>query len=124
MMNLLRHGSHGPPGSGKTSTAETIAAYTRRPLYSLTCGDIGATPTDMENKLFEHTQRANTWGCILLLDEADVFLVQRDMQDMQRNAMVSGKYHGIGTELSELFSLAVLLVIRSLYSSIQGNLFS
>jgi SpoVK/Ycf46/Vps4 family AAA+-type ATPase len=35
---------HGPPGSGKTSTAETIAAYTRRPLYSITCGDIGMTP--------------------------------------------------------------------------------
>ncbi|KAF5011930.1 hypothetical protein FDECE_1995, partial [Fusarium decemcellulare] len=31
---------HGPPGSGKTSTAETLAAYTRRPLYPITCGDL------------------------------------------------------------------------------------
>lgn len=69
---------HGPPGSGKTSTAETIAAYTRRPLYSITCGDIGTEPTVVENKLLEHTRRADRWGCVLLLDEADVFLVQRD----------------------------------------------
>jgi SpoVK/Ycf46/Vps4 family AAA+-type ATPase len=69
---------HGPPGSGKTSTAETIAAYTRRPLYSITCGDIGTDPTIVEKNLTEHTRRADQWGCVLLLDEADVFLVQRD----------------------------------------------
>lgn len=69
---------HGPPGSGKTSTAETIAAYTRRPLYSITCGDIGTDPMVVEAKLLEHMQRADKWGCVLLLDEADVFLVQRD----------------------------------------------
>ena len=32
---------HGAPGTGKTSTAEAIAAYTAKPLYALTCGDIG-----------------------------------------------------------------------------------
>ena len=66
---------HGPPGSGKTSTAETIAAYTRRPLYAITCGDIGMTPEIVEKNLLEHTRRADKWGCVLLLDEADVFLV-------------------------------------------------
>jgi ATP-dependent Lon protease len=69
---------HGPPGSGKTSTAETIAAYTRRPLYSITCGDIGTEASIVEQRLLEHTRRADKWGCVLLLDEADVFLVQRD----------------------------------------------
>jgi DNA-binding NtrC family response regulator len=69
---------HGPPGSGKTSTAETIAAYTQRPLYSITCGDIGTDPIKVEQNLLEHTRRADKWGCVLLLDEADVFLVQRD----------------------------------------------
>jgi len=34
---------HGTPGVGKTSTAETVAAYTKRPLYPITCGDIGQT---------------------------------------------------------------------------------
>ena len=82
---------HGPPGSGKTSTAETIAAYTRRPLYAITCGDIGMTPEIVEKNLLEHTRRADKWGCVLLLDEADVFLVQRDWNNLKRNALVSGK---------------------------------
>lgn len=84
---------HGPPGSGKTSTAETIAAYTGRPLYAITCGDIGTTPLEVEYNMYQHTTRADRWGCILLLDEADVFLVQRDWRDVHRNALVSGKPH-------------------------------
>lgn len=82
---------HGPPGSGKTSTAETIAAYTQRPLYSITCGDLGLDATDVEENLSEHTRRAEKWGCVLLLDEADVFLMRRNWQDMGRNALVSGE---------------------------------
>lgn len=82
---------HGPPGSGKTSTAETIAAYTQRPLYSLTCGDLGLTAESVEQNLSEHTERAARWGCVLLLDEADVFLMQRNWQNMERNALVSGE---------------------------------
>ncbi|KAM5349960.1 hypothetical protein ACJ41O_006465 [Fusarium nematophilum] len=80
---------HGPPGSGKTSTAETLAAYTRRPLYPITCGDLGTGPSEVENALTEHTERAQRWGCILLLDEADVFLSRRDWRDTNHNALVS-----------------------------------
>jgi hypothetical protein len=35
---------------------------------------------------------AQAWGCVLLLDEADVFLAQRTSSDLERNAVVSGKY--------------------------------
>ncbi|RYP71845.1 hypothetical protein DL771_004557 [Monosporascus sp. 5C6A] len=80
---------HGPPGSGKTSTAETIAAHTQRPLYSITCGDIGLEPKEVESQLGEHTARADKWGCVLLLDEADVFLMQRTWKEVDRNALVS-----------------------------------
>ena len=83
---------HGPPGSGKTSTAETIAAYTRRPLYSITCGDLGLRPQEVETALLKHTRQADKWGCVLLLDEADVFLMQRNWRDLDRNALVSGKF--------------------------------
>lgn len=82
---------HGPPGSGKTSTAETLAAYTRRPLYPITCGDLGTMPDNVERSLAKHTTRAQRWGCILLLDEADVFLCRRDWRDTSRNGLVSGK---------------------------------
>ncbi|KAI2618685.1 P-loop containing nucleoside triphosphate hydrolase protein [Hypomontagnella submonticulosa] len=80
---------HGPPGTGKTSTAETIASYTGRPLYSITCGDLGSTPYQIEIKLEKHASRADKWGCVLLLDEADVFLMRRDFKDTDRNALVS-----------------------------------
>jgi hypothetical protein len=83
---------HGPPGSGKTSTAETIAAYTGRPLYAITCGDIGTTVVEVEENLQGHAERAEKWGCVLLLDEADVFLMRRSWNDMHRNALVSGNY--------------------------------
>lgn len=81
---------HGPPGTGKTSTAETIASYTGRPLYTITCGDIGTNPVMVEEKLAQHTRLAEKWGCVLLLDEADVFLEQRSWKDTERNALVSG----------------------------------
>jgi SpoVK/Ycf46/Vps4 family AAA+-type ATPase len=80
---------HGPPGSGKTSTAETIAMYTQRPLYSLTCGDIGSGWGQGETFLSQHASRAEKWGCVLLLDEADVFLMQRNWTEVSRNALVS-----------------------------------
>ncbi|KAK5149296.1 hypothetical protein LTS14_010980, partial [Recurvomyces mirabilis] len=31
---------HGPPGVGKTLTAETVAEYCQRPLYSVSAGDL------------------------------------------------------------------------------------
>lgn len=80
---------HGPPGTGKTSTAETIASYTGRPLYSITCGDLGDEPREVEQQLEKHTNRGDKWGCVLLLDEADVFLMRRDFKDSKRNALVS-----------------------------------
>lgn len=83
---------HGAPGVGKTSTAETVAAHTKRPLYPITCGDLGTTATAVETALERHFKLAHKWGCVLLLDEADVFLARRQEGDVQRNALVSGKY--------------------------------
>ncbi|OJD30509.1 aaa family atpase [Diplodia corticola] len=80
---------HGAPGVGKTSTAETVAAYTKRPLYPITCGDIGEKADQVEKTLEKHFQLAHKWGCVLLLDEADVFLAKRTEGDVQRNALVS-----------------------------------
>jgi len=39
--------------------------------------------------LERHFSLANRWGCILLLDEADVFLAERSPQDFQRNGLVA-----------------------------------
>lgn len=82
---------HGTPGSGKTSTAETVAAHTGRPLYAITCGDLGESLEDIETRLDVHSKRADKWGAVLLLDEADVFLMKRDWKDTHRNAMISSR---------------------------------
>ncbi|KAF4973363.1 hypothetical protein FSARC_341 [Fusarium sarcochroum] len=62
---------HGEPGVGKTSTAECVAEYTKRPLFPITCGDIGDNAKSVETNLEKNFQLAHKWGCVLLLDEAD-----------------------------------------------------
>ena len=44
---------------------------------------------EVESNLEENLKLAQRWGCILLLDEADVFLQARDKEDLRRNAVVS-----------------------------------
>ncbi|KAF4501997.1 AAA family ATPase [Fusarium agapanthi] len=80
---------HGPPGVGKTSTAECVADDTKRPLFPVTCGDIGETAADVEHNLQSHFQLAHKWGCVLLLDEADIFLAKRTRSDLRHNAVTS-----------------------------------
>lgn len=43
----------------------------------MNAGDIGYQPEQVERKLEDLFFLANRWGCVLLLDEADVFLAKR-----------------------------------------------
>lgn len=81
----------GVPGVGKTATAEAVAQKFEKPLFPITCGDLGFTPESVERSLSEIFRLAHLWDCVLLLDEADVFITQRDRKDLERNALVSGK---------------------------------
>ncbi|TGO75035.1 hypothetical protein BELL_0239g00110 [Botrytis elliptica] len=80
---------HGGPGTGKTLTAESVAEIAERPLYRVTCGDIGSEPEEVEQYLYSVLDLGKAWGCVVLLDEADVFLEERSMSDIKRNALVS-----------------------------------
>lgn len=82
---------HGVPGVDKTATAEAVALKWKKPLFPITCGDLGYTAEALEKSLNEIFRLAHHWGCILLLDEADVFITQRERHDLKRNALVSGK---------------------------------
>jgi hypothetical protein len=86
---------HGAPGVGKTSTAECVAESLEKPLYPITCGDLGVTAKAVEDTLSETFAKAEVWDCVLLLDEADVFLAQRTRTDLERNAIVSGQSYKI-----------------------------
>ncbi|KAM7213550.1 P-loop containing nucleoside triphosphate hydrolase protein [Rhypophila decipiens] len=83
---------HGGPGTGKTLTAESIAEAQERPLYRVTCGDIGMDPDEAE-KATQYLQSVLTigkaWSCVVLLDEAYVFLEERSLNDQRQNVFVS-----------------------------------
>ncbi|KAL8365341.1 hypothetical protein RB595_004242 [Gaeumannomyces hyphopodioides] len=80
---------HGPPGVGKTSTAECVAAELGRPLLPITCGDLGGDSREMEKSLEKFCRLAEKWRCVMLLDEADVFLGKREKGDILRNSYVA-----------------------------------
>ncbi|KAF2722916.1 hypothetical protein K431DRAFT_283425 [Polychaeton citri CBS 116435] len=80
---------HGPPGTGKTLTAEGISELLRCPLYMVSAGELGTDPARLEQELQKILDIAHSWGAVLLLDEADVFLEKREVHDIHRNALVS-----------------------------------
>src|SRR5271154_4740276 len=58
--------------------------------YKQVCaGDLGTNAELLERNLVETTSLAHKWGAIVLLDEADVYLEQRSLQDIRRNGLVS-----------------------------------
>jgi hypothetical protein len=77
----------GPPGVGKTLTAEVYAEVTGRPLYRVHSGQLGLSVAAMESALKEALTRAQRWGAVMLIDEADVYIRQRS-DDMTANAVV------------------------------------
>lgn len=76
-------------GVGKTLTAECIADTIRRPLFPITCSNIGETASEIEVNLLSSFNLAHRWGCVLLLDEADVFFAKRNKIDLRRNAVIT-----------------------------------
>ena len=79
----------GETGCGKTLTVETLAMHVRRPLYSISAGELGIKPSDLETKLREVFDNASTWGAVLLIDEADFLLTERTSDDLGRSSLVS-----------------------------------
>ncbi|KAK8038646.1 hypothetical protein PG993_007057 [Apiospora rasikravindrae] len=80
---------HGGPGTGKTFTAESVAEMAEKPLFRVTCGDIGTKPEEVGKYLDSVLYLGKIWNCIVLIDEAEVFLEQRSLDNLERNALVS-----------------------------------
>jgi len=79
----------GPPGVGKTLTAESVAEVMKVPLYVMSAGDLGTTAGSLERSLRDILRMVPKWGAVLLLDEADVFMEARNATDLDRNELVS-----------------------------------
>ncbi|KAF7296934.1 AAA domain-containing protein [Mycena indigotica] len=79
----------GPPGVGKTFSAEATSEHVQRPLYVIGGGDLGTRAADLDVALERVFNVATAWKAIVLIDEADVFLERRSLHDLERNAMVA-----------------------------------
>ncbi|MBE7376542.1 AAA family ATPase [Pseudomonas lopnurensis] len=77
----------GPPGVGKTLTAEVYSEIIRRPLYRVHSGQLGLSVAEMETTLKATLTRAQRWGAVMLIDEADVYIKRRD-DNIVANAVV------------------------------------
>lgn len=74
---------YGPPGVGKTLSAEATSEHVRRPLYVIGNGDLGTSASDLDKALSSAFDIATTWKAIVLIDEvkhacANVFLVHHN----------------------------------------------
>ena len=77
----------GPPGVGKTLTAEVYSEIIGRPLYRVHSGQLGLDVASMETALKDALTRAQRWGAVMLIDEADVY-IKRRQDNLTMNAVV------------------------------------
>ncbi|KAH7313972.1 P-loop containing nucleoside triphosphate hydrolase protein [Stachybotrys elegans] len=79
----------GEPGTGKTLTSESVSEAMRKPLYSMSAGELGLTAEEVEQNLSRVLELSKAWSAVLLSDECDVFLEKRSSSDLHRNKLVS-----------------------------------
>ncbi len=77
----------GPAGEGKTLTAEVYSEIIKRPLYRVHSGQLGLNVAEMEKALKDTLIRAQRWGAVMLIDEADVYIRKRS-DSLASNAVV------------------------------------
>jgi SpoVK/Ycf46/Vps4 family AAA+-type ATPase len=92
----------GPPGVGKTLTAEVFAEASERPLYSIQAAQLGIKADEVEKNLAQFLARGSRWNAIVLIDEADVYIRSRD-RDMEHNAIVASLLRVLEYQTSILF---------------------
>jgi hypothetical protein len=101
-MGLLASGNQEPPVSNMellpvndidVPGLECAAEITGRPLLAITCADIGTDPEEADESLQRFFRLGESWGAIMLLDEADIYLEQRlkGVGDHEHNSLVSSK---------------------------------
>ena len=78
---------YGPPGVGKTMTAECLADLIQKPLYRVDLGQIGEEKLESEiDRIFKNAEH---WNAVLLLDEAEAIMMERTPDNMEQNTWVS-----------------------------------
>ena len=82
---------HNPSRRCDVLLTKTVAEEMKKPLYSMSAGELGLTANQVEENLRRVLEISTKWGAVLLLDECDVFLEHRTIADLERNKLVSGE---------------------------------
>ena len=82
----MQAASHSSPSPVVSSMLNVHRKYLTR------IGDLGVEASRVEKELVQKFHLAQRWNCVLLLDEADVFLTQRTRSDINHNSLVSGQH--------------------------------
>ncbi|KAJ8070399.1 hypothetical protein OCU04_000774 [Sclerotinia nivalis] len=106
-------------------TAESVSEVVEKPLYVTSCSEIGTTPEALEKSLERIFFLGRVWKCVILLEDAEMFLEKRTLGDLQRNALISvflrilESYNGIViltsspiTTMDEAFKSRIQLFLR------------
>ena len=107
----------GPPGTGKTLMAEAIAGRLHRPLYHLQADDLCTDVASLGAKFQRTSKIASAWNAIILLDEADVFIAQREPRDVDRNGLLCALLHELEYFSGIIFLTTNLVCIDSAFRS-------
>ena len=100
---------HGPPGTGKTMIAESIAAVLDKNLLKLDTGILQSNvPGEMERQIKENFQKAANENAVILLDECDSLLYNRDAV----GAIMSSEINALLTEIERFNGVVVLTTNR------------
>lgn len=75
----------GDSGTGKSLTAEAFAAHVRKPLLTMSSGELAGTAKDAEMSLAKYFRLAQTWDCILLFRNVDFILLRETRAGVLEN---------------------------------------
>jgi hypothetical protein len=78
---------YGPPGTGKTLTVEAISEKFHLPLYTVSLGELGTTAREVDAAINNILALCAQWKAIVLLDEGDALLEQREKGKLQMNSL-------------------------------------
>lgn len=93
----------GGPGLGKTLTAEAYSETMERPLYQIQSSQLGISIETIESELANVLRRAERWDAVLLIDECDTYVRERE-KDIIQNCIV-----GVFLRLLEYFNGVMFL---------------
>ena len=77
----------GPPGVGKTLSAEATSEHVRRPLYVIGGGDLGTNGAQLDMMLQRVFDIATSWQAIVLIDEVSGLLPPLNARSIYTNLL-------------------------------------